>query len=641
MSDQQSLRSKGDVLKEILDKCDTYEEKISLLMNELLITQNNNRTEKKLNEDLRERLRETEIETRNQEEDVQSLKYNNDRLTKRINTLSNQLNQSKSAKGIFSSLWGGDSTQKDKLKDEMEIIKEHLGKVINENETLNHKIQSAESEKDKIETEAMSEKKSLISTQTRLTRELTEVNEINNMVTNDLNTQKHNHEVVVAEKKEQSEGYSSTKTNQESFLKKKQVFISFLDKKLKIGDLASDNSLKGKNYSQEDVENEVINLTEQLLGLVSQLICDSKAKAAFQSSIAQKNSVEDLIALIPTYTMTLDQLNGEFTGQQPCLTNFLKKLKDIRHRPDDQYQESLKPDFQEAKQKILDTLSVLFQVPSILKGLYDGENFTTEMKESFSSACSQIIKMLEAIFRDGDQFIEDITTDFILENWLEKQKFENYLKKVQDFFTEYLRAFQGLMDKLISKNTTELQKVQKMLGDGSQNIDNNDYQQLEIINKKISSLFKKCLISFFNQNNYLIKFQKNLFTNIAINKEWNFQLEEDQAIINKMKVFKEDTNERITNLKKENQDLMNILQDKESYINQNTEKITELENELVTLAEQQKKFGMGEDNDDLNAITEDLKLLDDNEDKINELNEVIRKMNTVVVQKVIFQSIEI
>lgn len=108
-----------------------------------------------------------------------------------------------------------------------------------------------------------------------------------------------------------------------------------------------------------------------------------------------------------------------------------------------------------------------------------------------------------------------------------------------------------------------------------------------------------------------------------------------------MKVFKEDTNERITNLKKENQDLMNILQDKESYINQNTEKITELENELVTLAEQQKKFGMGEDNDDLNAITEDLKLLDDNEDKINELNEVIRKMNTVVVQKVIFQSIEI
>lgn len=227
MSDQLSLRSKGDVIKELLEKCDTWEEKISLLMNELIITQNNARLDKKSNEELKERIREMEVEIRNQDESIQSLKYNNERFTKRIKQLNHQLDQNKSSKGILSALWGSDNTNENKLKEEVDVIKEQLFKNISENEELTHKLLSQKETNQKIEIGLKTEQKKSNNLCNKLERELAETNEINSVLNNDLNTLRHNHDVLGGEKKSLEKGLAQVKGDLEFCGAKKAAFDGY------------------------------------------------------------------------------------------------------------------------------------------------------------------------------------------------------------------------------------------------------------------------------------------------------------------------------------------------------------------------------------------------------------------------------
>jgi len=156
-----------------------------------------------------------------------------------------------------------------------------------------------------------------------------------------------------------------------------------------------------------------------------------------------------------------------------------------------------------------------------LKHIYEAENFTNHLKESYNNSCINILNTLDGLFIDCDQFLEEITNES-LDKWLETIG-DNYIKKIHDFFTEYFRRIEGLMDKLNSGNMMELEKFSKLMNTSSNNsLDIEEYNQLESINKKLSSLYKKCLFSFFNFNNFLSKLLKYAFENISKNLDWSF-----------------------------------------------------------------------------------------------------------------------
>jgi hypothetical protein len=190
------------------------------------------------------------------------------------------------------------------------------------------------------------------------------------------------------------------------------------------------------------------------------------------------------------------------------------------------------------------------------------------------------------------------------------------------------------MDKLNSKNTMEVQKFSTPANQANPSftVDQTDIDQLSLVHKKLSSLYKKCLFSFFSFNSFLQKLLKSSFETISTNHQYNTILPQDQLIIQKLITHKAKGTQRLLSLRQENFDLIEILKAKENTITGYGEKISGLEENLIELSEQQKKYGFDEC-DDITAITDDLKMLNDNEEMLSELNDQIRGLTEGLAAK--------
>lgn len=134
----------------------------------------------------------------------------------------------------------------------------------------------------------------------------------------------------------------------------------------------------------------IVGQIEQPYSLIMQIIGESKTKALLLTSIANKNEVSDLTALIPTYTMTLDQLNDACTNLYEKFKILLTNLAGLATQRDPKFYAEIRQQFAGTKSDFQDLLSLMYQIPSILKGIYDAENFTNHLQESYNGLCTGI-----------------------------------------------------------------------------------------------------------------------------------------------------------------------------------------------------------------------------------------------------------
>ena len=102
-----------------------------------------------------------------------------------------------------------------------------------------------------------------------------------------------------------------------------------------------------------------------------------------------------------------------------------------------------------------------------------------------------LLQSLDKLCLQIDQFFEEITSES-LESYQQKDCYDAFVKKIYDFFIDYLRLVEDFVEKLNSSNILQLEKFQKLMTGKEGTMQQEECDQLDKINKKLSSLYKKC-----------------------------------------------------------------------------------------------------------------------------------------------------